>query len=54
MRKLSQHPHSRNEINPPHRLKGRDNLGERPLGYYLADGIFKMLHPLTFLAYPLR
>jgi hypothetical protein len=51
---LGQHPHSRNEINSPHRLQGRDNLGKRPLGYYLAYGIFQTLHSLTFLAYPLK
>src|SRR6516164_1028540 len=51
---LGQHPYSRNEINPSHRLQGRDHLGERPLGYYLADGIFQTVHPLTFLAYPLK
>src|SRR6266704_6238502 len=51
---LSQHPHSRNEINPAHRRQGHDSLGERPLGQYLADGIFQTLHALAFLAYPLK
>jgi hypothetical protein len=51
---LGQHPHSRNEINPTHRLQGRDNLGERPLGHHFADSIFQTLHALAFLAYSLE
>src|SRR5262245_44646882 len=51
---LGQHPYGRNNINPAHRLQGRDNLGERPLGHRLADRLLQTLNALTFLANPLK
>ena len=51
---LGQYRHGGNEIDPAHRLQGRDDLGKRPFGYRLADRLLQALHALAFLADALK